>query len=215
MLAVLILRFGHAREPDYQIDGKQSRASHKVPHMCAERVEGPVSTINYTLLALRELSREAGSEAVLLAGRDGVASAIPAKTRSWRSSRQRGTVRRPGEHFVHKVTDCAESDLDSLPSAQNVTLYTKCHPVHKMFRPAQPARCPHWTSSCAPPPTPLAPADETSANWVARPPGGAPLVPADGGSIPTSPSPARQETSCQLRREQNRGRPRSRRDPGF
>ena len=117
MLAVLILRFGHAREPDYQIDGKQSRASHKVPHMCAERVEGPVSTINYTLLALRELSREAGSEAVLLAGRDGVASAIPAKTRSWRSSRQRGTVRRPGEHFVHKVTDCAENDPDSLPSA--------------------------------------------------------------------------------------------------
>ena len=101
-------------------------------------------------------------------------------------------MRRPGEHFVHKVTDCAESDLDSLPSAQNVTLYTKCHPVHKMFRPAQPARCPHWSSSCALPPTPLAPAaprrpdmsmcttvsaDGASANWVARPPGGAPPGP--------------------------------------
>ena len=162
MLAVLILRFGHAREPDYQIGDKQSRAPHKVRHMCAESGEGPALTISYDLLALKELSREARSEAVLLAEREGVASASPAKTRSWRSSRRRGTVRRPGEHFVHKVTDCAESDLDSLPSAQNVTLYTKCHPVHKMFRPAQPARCPHWTSSCAPPPTPLAPADGVS-----------------------------------------------------
>ena len=145
--------------------------------MCAESGEGPALTISYDLLALRELSREARSEAVLLAEREGVASASPAKTRSWRSSRQRRTVRRLGEHFVQRVTDCAESDLDSLPSAQNVTLYAKCHPVHKMFRPAQPARCPHWTSSCAPPPTPLAPADETSANWVARPPGGAPPGP--------------------------------------
>ena len=133
--------------------------------------------VSYALIALRELSREAGSETVLLAEKDGVASAIPAKTRSWRSSRQRRTVRRLGEHFVQRVSDCAKSDPDSLPSAQNVTLYAKRHHVHKMFRPAQPARCPHWTSSCAPPPTPLAPADGASANWVARPPGGAPPGP--------------------------------------
>ena len=37
-----------------------------------------------------------------------------------------GPVRRPGEHFAQRVTDCAEGDLDSLPSAQDVTLRTKC-----------------------------------------------------------------------------------------
>ena len=42
-----------------------------------------------------------------------------------------GPVGRLGEHFVHKVTDCAENDLDSLPSAQNVTLCTKCPVLHK------------------------------------------------------------------------------------
>ena len=35
------------------------------------------------------------------------------------------------EHFVQRVTDCAQSDLDSSLSAQNVTLHTKRHPVHK------------------------------------------------------------------------------------
>ena len=48
-----------------------------------------------------------------------------------RPSRQGGPVGRLGEHFVHKVTDCAENDLDSLPSAQNVTLCTKCPALHK------------------------------------------------------------------------------------
>ena len=48
-----------------------------------------------------------------------------------RPSRQRGPAGRLGEHFVHKVTDCAENDLDSLPSAQNVTLCTKCPALHK------------------------------------------------------------------------------------
>ena len=38
-----------------------------------------------------------------------------------------------GKHFVHRVTDCAESDLDWLPSAQNVTLCTKCSALHKTF----------------------------------------------------------------------------------
>ena len=41
------------------------------------------------------------------------------------------TARHTAEHFVQKVTDCAQSDLDSSLSAQNVTLRTKCHPVHK------------------------------------------------------------------------------------
>ena len=40
-------------------------------------------------------------------------------------------VRRPGEHSAQRVTDCAEGDLDSLPSAQNVTLRTKCPAPHK------------------------------------------------------------------------------------
>ena len=39
-------------------------------------------------------------------------------------------MRRLGEHFVQRGTDCAESDLDSLPSAQNVTLCTKCSALH-------------------------------------------------------------------------------------
>ena len=38
-----------------------------------------------------------------------------------------------GKHFVHRVTDCTESDLDWLPSAQNVTLCTKCSALHKTF----------------------------------------------------------------------------------
>ena len=48
-----------------------------------------------------------------------------------RPSRQGGPVGRLGEHFAHKVTDCAENDPDSLPSAQNVTLCTKCPAPHK------------------------------------------------------------------------------------
>ena len=48
-----------------------------------------------------------------------------------RPSRQRGPAGRLGKHFVHKVTDCAENDPDSLPSAQNVTLCTKCPALHK------------------------------------------------------------------------------------
>ena len=35
-------------------------------------------------------------------------------------------VRHTAEHFAQRVTDCAQSDLDSSPSAQNVTLCTKC-----------------------------------------------------------------------------------------
>ena len=38
-----------------------------------------------------------------------------------------------GKHFVHRVTNCTESDLDWLPSAQNVTLCTKCSALHKTF----------------------------------------------------------------------------------
>ena len=41
------------------------------------------------------------------------------------------------EHFVHKVTDCAESNLDWLLSAQNVPLYTKC----TVRLPARPDAC--------------------------------------------------------------------------
>ena len=52
-----------------------------------------------------------------------------------RPSRQRGPAGRLGKHFVHKVTDCAENNLDSLPSAQNVTLCTKRPPT-----PPSPAR---------------------------------------------------------------------------
>ena len=55
-----------------------------------------------------------------------------------RPSRQRGPAGRLGEHFVHKVTDCAENDLDSLPSAQNVTLCTKCPAPHKTSPPHHP-----------------------------------------------------------------------------
>ena len=40
-------------------------------------------------------------------------------------------VRHTAEHLVQKITDCAQSDLDSSLSAQNVTLRTKRHPVHK------------------------------------------------------------------------------------
>ena len=34
-------------------------------------------------------------------------------------------VRHTAEHFVQKVTDCAQSNLDSSLSTQNITLYTK------------------------------------------------------------------------------------------
>ena len=40
-------------------------------------------------------------------------------------------VRHTAEHFVQRVTDCAQSDLDSSLSAQNVTLRTKRYLVHK------------------------------------------------------------------------------------
>ena len=47
-------------------------------------------------------------------------------------SRPARTAQHTAEHFVQKVTDCTQSDLDSSLSAQNVTLRTKRHPVHKM-----------------------------------------------------------------------------------
>ena len=40
-------------------------------------------------------------------------------------------ARHTAEHFVQRVTDCAQSDLDSSLFAQNVTLRTKRYLVHK------------------------------------------------------------------------------------
>ena len=37
-----------------------------------------------------------------------------------------GNILRVGEHFVHRVTDCAEGNQSRLFSAQNVPLCTKC-----------------------------------------------------------------------------------------
>ena len=52
-------------------------------------------------------------------------------------------ARHTAEHFVQRVTDCAQSDLDSSLSAQNVTLRTKRYPVHKTLPCAQTS--PHTT----------------------------------------------------------------------
>ena len=49
------------------------------------------------------------------------AGAPPTATRP----RPARAVRHTAEHFVQKVTDCAQSNLDSSLSTQNVTLYTK------------------------------------------------------------------------------------------
>ena len=99
------------------------------------------------------------------------AGAPPTATRP----RPARAVRHTAEHFVQKVTDCAQSNLDSSLSTQNITLYTKRphtpppptrpgtptlhrqNPPHprlnslKNLRPTPKTR--HTTS----PPTPLAP----------------------------------------------------------
>ena len=62
------------------------------------------------------------------------------------------------EHFVQRVTDCAQSDLDSSLSAQNVTLRTKRYLVHKMSSCTQNVPTHHshphdqepWVSACLP-----------------------------------------------------------------
>ena len=49
-------------------------------------------------------------------------------------------VRHTAEHFVQRVTDCAQSDLDSSLSAQNVTLRTKRYLVYKTSPHTTPTR---------------------------------------------------------------------------
>ena len=49
-------------------------------------------------------------------------------------------ARHTAEHFVQRVTDCAQSDLDSSLSAQNVTLRTKRYLVHKTSPHTTPTR---------------------------------------------------------------------------
>ena len=67
-------------------------------------------------------------------------------------------ARHTAEHFVQRVTDCAQSDLDSSLSAQNVTLRTKRYLVHKISSCTQNVPTHHshphdqepWVSTCLP-----------------------------------------------------------------